>query len=446
MSVTDPHHQRRSNAHSPLESLYRGHYRRVRWVLRARRIDDDELDDVVHDVFVALAQRLGSRDPHVPLACFVTAVARNVAFSHRRSRARRTRTLRALRPPPPSPRPDEHFGRREAWRQLASFLDDLHDAQREVFVLIELLGMRAQEVATTMSIPVNTVYSRLRLARRRFEAFLETIDDDPQAWLLAAGEGERPPAKTRRRTWALIWASVGRPLGPAAPPVIGWGGPLLAGAVTGAALGVMLWRPSAPAEAEPQPTAVVRHVESTSTPTPTLSPAIMPPPSPVARKPAPHAPPPPAVEPRASSNARATSTTHPPVHSRVPGVHAADLPPHDPLAEVVATLEGARRELAADRGLEALALLDEHRRQFPQSPMRRELLLLDLRAACTIGDTSRARATHHTLVERGFIDASRLPCASSPTEQRRTLRPRALDALPVGARRTPTARPTATGA
>jgi RNA polymerase sigma-70 factor (ECF subfamily) len=45
----------------------------------------------------------------------------------------------------------------------------LHDARREVFVLAELEQMTVPEIAELVGENVNTVYGRLRTARREFE-------------------------------------------------------------------------------------------------------------------------------------------------------------------------------------------------------------------------------------------------------------------------------------
>jgi len=42
-----------------------------------------------------------------------------------------------------------------------------------VFELVDVEGLRGPEVAELLGANLNVVYSRLRLARRRFEAFLD---------------------------------------------------------------------------------------------------------------------------------------------------------------------------------------------------------------------------------------------------------------------------------
>jgi RNA polymerase sigma-70 factor (ECF subfamily) len=51
-------------------------------------------------------------------------------------------------------------------------LETLEFGRRAVFILYELDGCSMQEIAVALGIPVNTAYSRLRLAREQFQASL----------------------------------------------------------------------------------------------------------------------------------------------------------------------------------------------------------------------------------------------------------------------------------
>ena len=70
--------------------------------------------------------------------------------------------------PVPVPTPHEQLQRAEATRLVHSLLDTLSEEQREAFVLAQLEKLSAPEIAEVLGLPVNTVYSRIRLARRAF--------------------------------------------------------------------------------------------------------------------------------------------------------------------------------------------------------------------------------------------------------------------------------------
>ena len=104
-------------------------------------------------------------------------IALNVVRAHRR--ALRTKEPYALRPElradpdtvaDRDDGPHEATSKSEAARLVARLLGSLDDDKREVFVLAELERMSAPEIASALAIPLNTVYSRLRLARQDFAA------------------------------------------------------------------------------------------------------------------------------------------------------------------------------------------------------------------------------------------------------------------------------------
>lgn len=72
---------------------------------------------------------------------------------------------------------------------LEGILDGLESKQRTVFILFEIETMTGEEIAEALSIPLGTVYSRLRLARAQFRrALLRWEAKDPA--VLRAGGGK----------------------------------------------------------------------------------------------------------------------------------------------------------------------------------------------------------------------------------------------------------------
>ena len=61
-------------------------------------------------------------------------------------------------------------------QRLHRLLDGLDDDKRAVFVLAELEQMSAPQIAEVLGENVNTIYARLRAARREFEQMVARED------------------------------------------------------------------------------------------------------------------------------------------------------------------------------------------------------------------------------------------------------------------------------
>jgi RNA polymerase sigma-70 factor (ECF subfamily) len=155
-----------------LEEIYDAHAERVWRTLRALGVDTSRIDDAVQDVFLVVHRRLGEFEGRSSIATWLYGIARRVAAQHRRRGAGEQHAALDDRAPAPGESPREAAQRREAARLVLELLDELDDDKREVFALCELEQLTAPAVAELLGIPLNTVYSRLRLARQRFEAAL----------------------------------------------------------------------------------------------------------------------------------------------------------------------------------------------------------------------------------------------------------------------------------
>lgn len=132
----------------------------------------DRAEDVVQRAFL-IAHRKGLPDIEPDHArAWLYRVAMNEVQHERRSLARRTRLASSVarEPQPEAERlQDDVMVERDRARLVREIVADLPDAQREVFTLYELEEMPGQAIAEMLEIPENTVWSRLRLARQRFE-------------------------------------------------------------------------------------------------------------------------------------------------------------------------------------------------------------------------------------------------------------------------------------
>ena len=146
---------------------YAQHYAAVWRCLRALGVPADQIDDAVQDVFLVVHRRLPRFDHAAPVRSWILGIARNVALKLHERRRRPPPRLALVQPDPPAL--EELVARRDAAAVVEQFLDTLDAEQRAVFVLAQLEGLDVPEIARTLGINLNTAYSRLRLARRRFD-------------------------------------------------------------------------------------------------------------------------------------------------------------------------------------------------------------------------------------------------------------------------------------
>lgn len=155
-----------------LAEVYDRHVAMVWRTVRALGVDEAALDDAVQDVFIVVHRRLADFEGRSALSTWIYGIARRVASQYRRRRRDVGDPARLVREAAPGPSPRDDAERRQAARLVMELLAELDDDKREVFVLMELEQLPAPVVAEMLAIPVNTAYSRLRLARQRFEAAL----------------------------------------------------------------------------------------------------------------------------------------------------------------------------------------------------------------------------------------------------------------------------------
>jgi len=143
----------------------------------ARRLGtpDANLDDVVQEIFMVAFRRQDEFEGRSSVKTWLYGIVFNVVRAHRRELAQKhPQALTDDRRMDPEllvddrEGPHEQASKNEAARVVELFLDGLDEDRRAVFVLAELEQLTAPEIAVIVRSPLNTVYSRLRLARIDF--------------------------------------------------------------------------------------------------------------------------------------------------------------------------------------------------------------------------------------------------------------------------------------
>jgi RNA polymerase sigma-70 factor, ECF subfamily len=137
------------------------------------------LDDAVQDVFLVAYRRFQDFEARSSPRTWLFAITLRVVSDHRRSRRRKTRLLDSVKRmfTGSVPTPFDHTAHAERGRALTTALDSLTEDQRAVFVMSDLEELSAPEIASVLNVNLNTVYSRLRSARREVTARLAS---DPE--------------------------------------------------------------------------------------------------------------------------------------------------------------------------------------------------------------------------------------------------------------------------
>jgi RNA polymerase sigma-70 factor (ECF subfamily) len=138
-----------------------------------RGVSPVTLDDAVQEVFIVVHERLGTFEGRSSIKTWVGGIARLVVNDHLRKRKNRALgepLLETELPPSDAPDPSELTARSEAARQLDELLAKMSEVQREVFVLCEIEQLSSVEVAEMLGVNENTIRTRLREARKSFEA------------------------------------------------------------------------------------------------------------------------------------------------------------------------------------------------------------------------------------------------------------------------------------
>ncbi len=156
------------------EAIYDEYFDFVWRSLRRLGLLEAVLDDAVQDVFLVVHRRLPDFEGRSALKTWLFGIAIRVAAKYRRG-IRPTGEAQALDSleAPNVTTPAEATERNEARRLLNALLDQLSDERRQVFILAELEELSAPDISCALGINLNTVYSRLRTARRDFNQALE---------------------------------------------------------------------------------------------------------------------------------------------------------------------------------------------------------------------------------------------------------------------------------
>ena len=145
--------------------MYRDELRYVLSTLARLGAPAGEVEDLCHEVFMAAFRKRGDFDPSRPVRPWLFGIAYRLMLNVKR-KGTTSGTDEALpHLSDPSRGPEELMQRKQAGSVLSHAIGTLEPQRRAVFLLHDLDGQSAPLISDALEIPLNTVYSRLRLAR-----------------------------------------------------------------------------------------------------------------------------------------------------------------------------------------------------------------------------------------------------------------------------------------
>jgi RNA polymerase sigma-70 factor, ECF subfamily len=175
------------------KEVYDEHFRFVWRSLRRLGVGESDVADAVQDVFLVVHRRLEEFEGRSKVTTWLYGICYRIArdrrrLAHVRGRADDEAAL--------SDHPDDRIDiaaeaeRQQGFALLSRILDEMPIEQRAVFILFELDAMSGESIAEALSIPLGTVYSRLRSARDQFRKSLSRLQARDRFHVASAG-GDR---------------------------------------------------------------------------------------------------------------------------------------------------------------------------------------------------------------------------------------------------------------
>jgi len=155
--------------------FFEEHFDYVYRSLRRLGVQERDLEDVAHDLFVHVHAKMPGFDASRPHKPWLFAFAFRFASDYRRLGRHRAALTADIDPPHDAPGAEAAYLDAEKRALLARALDELDLDRRSVVVLHDLDGVPAPEIADALGVPLNTVYSRLRLGREALTAAVKRL-------------------------------------------------------------------------------------------------------------------------------------------------------------------------------------------------------------------------------------------------------------------------------
>jgi RNA polymerase sigma-70 factor (ECF subfamily) len=177
-----------------LEEIYDAHADFVWRTLRRLGVPESDAPDATQEVFLTVHRALPQFEGRSSIPTWLFTICRSVERDRRRRAHRRYEIADAKSVDDEVDLSADASAKVEHNQRLATLqgiLERIEPKQRTVFILFEIETMTGEEISEALSIPLGTVYSRLRLARAQFRQALSRREAQDEKPNLRAG-GSKP--------------------------------------------------------------------------------------------------------------------------------------------------------------------------------------------------------------------------------------------------------------
>ena len=132
--------------------------------------DGPHVEDILQETFIIAHRKRETFESRSTLRTWLYGIASNLCLHHRRSLARELNALEKAAKEPTESRgsPETAVEAAQNKALVEAAMQAIPFKQREVFMLYEIDGMDGPSIAQLIDVPLNTVWSRLRLGREAF--------------------------------------------------------------------------------------------------------------------------------------------------------------------------------------------------------------------------------------------------------------------------------------
>jgi RNA polymerase sigma-70 factor (ECF subfamily) len=159
-----------------LHDVYEVHFGYVWAAVKRLGARPSDQEDLVHDVFVTFMRTLDRYDHSRPLRPWLCGIAFRIVSEHRRKASTsREIPVSEHRESSPGLNPAQALEATRRKQSVNEALNELSEDERAILVMVEVLGHSVVEASEVLHTNENTLYSRLRKARKMFAAALRRM-------------------------------------------------------------------------------------------------------------------------------------------------------------------------------------------------------------------------------------------------------------------------------